>query len=158
MQFKEINLQEFDQYAPGMFSILAANMMQIHPEETVTGDDFIRWAAFQREHFSEKTFVVFMDGDILAGYFQYALRGNDLFVEEIEIRPEYQVRYNILGRLLRFMRDRIPEHITTLSAYINKNNPRSYTVAEKLGLSVAAESASGKSLLYSGDIRQLLKQ
>ena len=37
MQFKEINLQEFDQYAPGMFSILAANMMQIHPEETVTG-------------------------------------------------------------------------------------------------------------------------
>ena len=158
MQFKEINLQEFDQYVPGMFSILAANMMQIHPEETVTGDDFIRWAAFQREHFSEKTFVVFMDGDILAGYFQYALRGNDLFVEEIEIRPEYQVRYNILGRLLRFMRDRIPEHITTLSAYINKNNPRSYTVAEKLGLSVAAESASGKSLLYSGDIRQLLKR
>lgn len=158
MQFKEINLQEFDQYAPGMFSILAANMMQIHPEETVTGDDFIRWAAFQREHFSEKAFVVFTDGNTLAGYFQYALRDHDLFIEEIEIRPEYQVRYNILGRLLRFMRDRIPEHITTLSAYINKNNPRSYTVAEKLGLSVAAESASGKSLLYSGDIRQLLKR
>ncbi|MBP5726104.1 MAG: hypothetical protein J6Y48_03410 [Clostridia bacterium] len=158
MQYKEINLQEFDQYAPEMFSVLAANMMQIHPEETVTGDDFTRWAAFQREHFSEKTFVVFTDGDILAGYFQYALRDHDLFIEEIEIRPEYQVRYNILGSLLRFMRERIPDHITTLSAYISKNNPRSYTVAEKLGLKAAAESASGKSLLYSGDIRQLLRR
>ena len=66
------------------------------------------------------------------------------------------MRYNILGSLLRFIRERIPDHITTLFAYINKNNPRSYTVAEKLGLSAVAETVSGKSLLYSGDIRRLL--
>ena len=84
------------------------------------------------------------------------LRDQDLFIEEIEIRPDYQVRYNILGSLLRFIREKIPDHITTLSAYINKNNPRSYTVAEKLGLSAVAETASGKSLLYSGDLRRLL--
>ena len=156
MQYKEISLQELDRYAPEMFSILSSNMALIHPEETVSGDDYALWKAYQQEHFSEKTFIVFEDGDTLAGYVQYSLRDQDLFIEEIEIRPDYQVRYNILGSLLRFIRERIPDHITTLFAYINKNNPRSYTVAEKLGLSAVAETVSGKSLLYSGDIRRLL--
>ena len=154
MRYKEISLREFDQYAPEMFSILASNMVLIHPEETVAENDFALWKTYQQEHFNEKIFVIFEDGVILAGFFQYSLRDHDLFIEEIEIKPDYQVRYNILGSLLRFIRGSIPDHITTLSAYINKNNPRSYTVAEKLGLSAVAETASGKSLLYSGDIRR----
>ncbi|MBR5961996.1 MAG: GNAT family N-acetyltransferase [Clostridia bacterium] len=158
MRYKEISLREFDQYASGMFSILASNMLLIHPEESVAEDDFTAWKTYQQEHFSEKTFIVFEDGGTLAGYFQYSLRDHDFFIEEIEIRPDYQVRYNILGSLLRFVRDSIPDHITTLSAYINKDNPRSYRVAETLGLSVVLESASGKSLLYSGDIRRLLNR
>ena len=77
MQYKEISLQELDWYAPEMFSILSSNMALIHPEETVSGDDYALWKAYQQEHFSEKTFIVFEDGDTLAGYFQYSLAPRD---------------------------------------------------------------------------------
>lgn len=119
---------------------------------------FSIWLKYQNDHFYEKVFIIFEDGDTLAGYFQYSFIGDNLIIEEMEIMPSYQVRFGVLSGLFRFMRYRIPDNITSVSAYISKNNPRSCRIAEKLGLSADRENASATSFLYSGDIQHILKR
>lgn len=157
MLFKEINKQEFDELAPKIFSILSSNMEIINPKETILDDNFLIWLKYQKEHFHEKVFIIFENGDTLAGYFQYSFIYDSLLIEEIEIMPSYQVRFGVLSGLFRFMRHRIPDNITSVSAYVSKNNPRSCRIAKKLGLSVVEENASRTSFLYSGDFQYILK-
>lgn len=158
MLFKEINKRDFDELSPKMFSILSSNMESINTKETISADDFSIWLKYQNEHFDEKVFIIFEDGDTLAGYFQYSFLGDNLVIEEIEIMPSYQGRFGILSGLFRFMRYRIPDNIKSVSAYISKNNPRSYRIAEKLGLSAVRENASATGFLYSGDVQHILKR
>lgn len=158
MLFKEINKRDFDKLALKMFSILSSNMEIINSKETISDDDFSIWLKYQNDHFYEKVFIIFEDGDTLAGYFQYSFIGDNLIIEEMEIMPSYQVHFGVLSGLFRFMRYRIPDNITSVSAYISKNNPRSCRIAEKLGLSADRENASATSFLYSGDIQHILKR
>ena len=158
MLFKEINKQEFDELAPEMFLILSSNMKNIKPENIISDDNFLIWLNYQKEHFCEKVFIIFEDGDTLVGYFQYSFSNETLLIEEIEIAPNYQARFGVLGGLFRFMRYRIPDNIIRISAYINKNNPRSHRIAEKLGLSAVKENVSGTSFLYSGEIQHILRR
>ena len=158
MLFKEINKRDFDKLALKMFSILSSNMEIINPKEIILDDNFLIWLKYQKEHFREKVFIIFEDGDTLVGYFQYSFIDDNLLIEEIEIMPSYQVRFGVLSGLFRFMRYRIPDNITSVSAYISKNNPRSHRIAEELGLSVIKENASGTSFLYSGEIQHILRR
>lgn len=158
MLFKQINKRDFDELAPKMFLILSSNMEIINPKGTILDDDFSIWLKYQNDHFYEKVFIIFEDGDTLAGYFQYSFIGDNLVIEEIEIMPSYQWHFGILSGLFRFMQYRIPNNITSVCAYISKNNPRSYRIAEKLGLSAVKENASATSFLYSGDIQHILKR
>ena len=158
MLFKQINKRDFDKLALKMFSILSSNMEIINPKGTILDDDFSIWLKYQNDHFYEKVFIIFEDGDTLAGYFQYSFIGDNLIIEEMEIMPSYQVRFGVLSGLFRFMQYRIPNNITSVCAYISKNNPRSYRIAEKLGLSADRENASATSFLYSGDIQHILKR
>ena len=87
-----------------------------------------------------------------------ALKMFSILSSNMEIMPSYQVRFGVLSGLFRFMRYRIPDNITSVSAYISKNNPRSCRIAEKLGLSADRENASATSFLYSGDIQHILKR
>lgn len=73
MLFKEINKRDFDKLALKMFSILSSNMEIINSKETISDDDFSIWLKYQNDHFYEKVFIIFEDGDTLAGYFQYSL-------------------------------------------------------------------------------------
>src|SRR5699024_3198230 len=125
MLFKEITEQEFEDLASKLFSVLSSNMEITNPTEIISDDNFLIWLKYQKEHFREKTFLIFKDGDTLTGYFQYSFVEDSLLIEEIEIIPSYQIRFGILRGLFRFMRHRIPDKITSVSAYINKNNPRS---------------------------------
>lgn len=156
MEYKSINENDFESYAAGMFSILSQNMLKISPGDTVSEEDFINWREYQRQHFCEKNFVVFEDSGSLVGYFQYSVSGETLIVEEIEILPEYQIRFCIIRGLLRFLRGAIPDGVKFVSAYISKNNPRSYAVAKKLGMSAVGENAAGTSLLYLGDLHKII--
>ena len=157
MLFKEINKHEFDELAHKMFLILSSNMKIINPKEILLEDNFLIWLKYQREHFNEKVFIIFEDKNTIIGYFQYSIVDDNLLIEEIEIMPSYQVHFGVLGGLFRFMRYRIPDNITRVSAYISKSNPRSYRLAEKLGLSIVKENISGTSFLYSGEIQPILK-
>lgn len=157
MLFKEINKQEFDELAPKMFLILSSNMNIIYSEEVLLDDNFFIWFKYHREQFLKKVFIVFEDKNTLIGYFQYSIVDDSLLIEEIEIIPSYQAHFGVLSGLFRFMRYRIPDNITKVSAYISKNNPVSRKLAKKLGLSVVKENVSGTSFLYSGEIQPILK-
>jgi len=112
MLFKQINKRDFDELAPKMFLILSSNMEIINPKGTILDDDFSIWLKYQNDHFYEKVFIIFEDGDTLAGYFQYSFIGDNLVIEEIEIMPSYQGHFGILSGLFRFMQYRIPNNIT----------------------------------------------
>ena len=86
MLFKEINKRDFDKLAPKMFSILSSNMEIINPKETISDDDFSIWLKYQNDHFYEKVFIIFEDGDTLAGYFQYSFIG-DILLSFINLFP-----------------------------------------------------------------------
>ena len=101
MLFKEINKRDFDKLALKMFSILSSNMEIINSKETISDDDFSIWLKYQNDHFYEKVFIIFEDGDTLAGYFQYSFIGDNLIIEEMEIMPSYQVRFGVLSGLFR---------------------------------------------------------
>lgn len=158
MLFKQINEKEFYEVAPKMFLILSSNMRIIKPQGTLSDDNFSDWLKYQKQHFSEKVFIIFKDKNDVIGYFQYSIADDNLLIEEIEIAPKYQVQFGVLRGLFRFMRHRIPDNIIRVSAYISKSNPRSYKLAEKLGLSIVKENSAGTSFLYEGEIQPILKR
>lgn len=152
MTFREISKPEFTALSPAMFSILAENMQKLHPDESVTADDLANWTKWHEKRFGESIFIVFESSDALAGYLQYSLASGCLFVEEIEIAPEYQRRFGVLGGLFGYMRGKIPNDIVRIAAYINKSNHISRRAAERLGMCASGENSTGTSLLYEGDI------
>ena len=90
----------------------------------------------------------------MAGYFQYGVEGDALCVDEIEISPAYQ-RTLLFYRFCRFAAGRLPEGVSRVRAYINKNNRNSQTIAGKLGMKAVGENKSGSSWLYEGPIEKL---
>ena len=56
---------------------------------------------------------------------------------------------------LRFAAGRLPEGVSRVRAYINKNNRNSQTIAGKLGMKAVGENKSGSSWLYEGPIEKL---
>ena len=111
MLFKEINKRDFDKLALKMFSILSSNMEIINSKETISDDDFSIWLKYQNDHFYEKVFIIFEDGDTLAGYFQYSFIGDNLIIEEMEIMPSFK-RRNVpelrgKGHALEWMFDKL---------------------------------------------------
>ena len=157
IRFRQIDRPEFDCLAPQMFAILSRNMLALHPEETLSNDDYPAWFAYQSEHFGEKTFLLAEDDTHVVGYLQFSIHASQLTIEEIEIAPEYQVHFGILRGLLQKLAAQIPPQAETAAAYIHKDNLRSARIAEKLGLSPAGETPSGKSRLYAGSIRTILE-
>lgn len=145
----DLDRQDYEKYLECMFKILAGNMSRIHDTGNSYDEDFAVWSGFITSA-ENINFVLFLDGDSLAGYFQYSIKGTTLMIDEIEIAPEYQVKYGIMGQPFDYLAEKLPPDITEIEAYISKNNPRSYRIAEKLGMTVIGENRSGSSYHLRG--------
>ena len=157
INYRLLPLSEWETLAPQIFALLSGNMLALHPEERLSDDDFRLWLWYQTGSFAEKRFLLAEDGPRLAGYLQYSVRQAALLIEEIEIAPEYQVRFGILRGLFRELWAQLPPGVETVSAFIHRDNLRSARLAEGLGLRPAGETASGKSLRYAGTLAAVRK-
>jgi len=142
---------------PQMYDILFTNMSRIAPTGNAYEDDKRTWMAYRTSPQGEerKILLMYLD-ETLVGYFQYGVEGDVLLADEIEITPAQQ-RTLLFYRFFRFITGILPKNISSIRAYINKQNSNSQAIAGKLGLKAVGENASGHSWLYEGDIKGLSK-
>ncbi len=144
-----------EEVLPRMFDILSGNMSAIAPTGRSNEEDRETWLAYMAsEQGAARRVLLLYAGEDLAGYFQYGVEGDALCVDEIEISPAYQ-RTLLFYRFCRFAAGRLPEGVSRVRAYINKNNRNSQTIAGKLGMKAVGENKSGSSWLYEGPIEKL---
>lgn len=140
---------------PALFDILYTNMSSLAPTGYTYQEDLDIWLGYMRPAMKEsgRKILLLYSGDILAGYFQYSVEGNTVFIEEIELKSEYQ-RTMLFYRCCQFLLEEIPVQIRYLISYVNKRNRHSISIHEKLGMERIGENRSGSSWQYRGDIRK----
>ena len=137
---------------PQMFHILSTNMGEIAPTGNSCEEDMKIWLSYMTsERIKEMQILLMYVGEALAGYFQYSIHKDSILIEEIEIAPEYQ-RTLLFYRFLKYIGSVIPENIKYAEAYINKHNPNSQRIAQKLGMQIVGENPSGHSFRYRGEL------
>jgi RimJ/RimL family protein N-acetyltransferase len=153
--FRWMENAEFPRYDRDMFAILAANMTQIAPTGNAYEDDFTQWRAATRAELQnpEKHILLFLDGEQLVGYFQYALRDDTFIMEEIELRPAYQGKQQIFRRMYQFLVPQLPQTLRLVRASARKENVKSNGILARLGLERVGESQN--SYRYRGTLAAL---
>ena len=142
---------------PQMFHILSTNMGEIAPTGNSCEEDMKIWLSYMTsERIKEMQILLMYVGEALAGYFQYSIHKDSILIEEIEIAPEYQ-RTLPFYRFLKYIGSVIPENIKYAEAYINKHNPNSQRIAQKLGMQIVGENPSGHSFRYRGELSSFKK-
>ena len=156
LSFYSMAPSDFELYAQDLFAILWFNMNEIEPSGCGFGEDFSIWYDYNKNNTERKT-ILFIDEaiDRIVGYFQYRLVDNILWLDEIQILPEYQGKGLVYRPLMKYFLTKLPAKITVHRSYINKNNPRSAAILEKMGAHIIGETPSGKSLCYEGSITDL---
>ena len=156
LKFYPMASEDFELYAQDLFAILWFNMNEIEPSEYSFEEDFTVWFDYGKSAENRKT-ILFIDEDIdrIVGYFQYHLEADQLVLEEIQVLPEYQGKGLVYRPLMKYFLPQLPKEILQHKSYVNKNNPRSAAILEKMGAKVIGESPSGSSLCYVGTIADL---
>ena len=156
LSFSPMAAEDFELYAQDLFAILWFNMNEIEPSGCTFEEDFSVWFDYGKKDTHRNT-ILFIDETIdrIVGYFQYHLDENILCLEEIQTLPEYQGKGLVYRPLMKYFLPKLPESILFHRSYVNKNNPRSAAILEKMGTKITGETPSGKSYCYEGNISDL---
>lgn len=96
-------------------------------------------------------------GSVIA-YFQFSSFENTFLIEEIQIKQDFQIHYNIVGKIIKLLPTIIPSNTLYIEAYANENNKVSARILSKAGFEIVGTSKSGKSHLYRGYFLSLAKR
>lgn len=161
LRFVPLDPVDFELYAGDLFSILWRNMDEIAPSGNSYEEDFAEWLNYNKSVIAsgERKNILFIDEEIdcIAGYFQYRLDKNCLWLDEIESLEDYQGKGLIYRPLMQYFLPKLPDSIDHYQAYIHKNNLRSAAILEKMGAKTVGANSSGSSLLYRGTLADLNK-
>lgn len=160
MEHIKIDGGNFRQYSRELFDILADNMTKIAPTGNSREQDFATWvdAVHQRLEREACGVTAFRHAGGIVAYFQYSSRDNILFIEEVEIKSDFQRRYNILGKMIKLLPDIVPPNTRFVRAYANKNNNVSLENLRKAGFEIVGTSKNGRSYLHEADYTALTKR
>lgn len=156
LSFYPMNSEDFELYAQDLFAILWFNMNELEPSEYFFEEDFAVWFDYNKNDTERKT-ILFVDEviDRIVGYFQYRLEEHILWLDEIQILPDYQGQGLVYRPLMKYFLPQLPEEIQYHQSYVNKKNLRSAAILEKMGAKAVSETPSGNSLCYRGSIADL---
>lgn len=156
----QITQQNIKEHKQTLFDILADNMAKIALTENSREEDFLLWSEILRERLlnGQVSIISFLYSGQIIGYFQYSICNDVFVIEEIEISPPFQIRYNVLGNIVKLLPDVVPPNIDYIEAYANKNNNASTRLLDKVGFEIVGENKSGKSYLHRGKYSALAKQ
>ncbi len=158
VHFRYLEKQEFDLYAPRLFSLLYNNMMPIAPLEESYEEAEALWCrtfggAFKGRE--ARKLLLVLDGEELIGFFGFLAAEDTFHMEEIQIAPAYQGKYGIFRRILTFVLRELPTELCFVEAYAHKSNEKSLSIQRHLGLSVIGENKNGNCFHLRGDMAAL---
>lgn len=151
--FREMEQRETLEILPQLFSILYTNMTKIAPTNCGYEEDQKQWLDYvlPAVRSKQRHILLMYAGENLAGYFQYAVEGDTLTVDEVEIRPEYQ-RTMVFYRFCQYMLNNLPQNVHWFTSYVRKDNLNSISIHKSLGMERVGENRSGTSWHYRGEI------
>ena len=153
VQFKYLNMEDYDTILPQLFHILHSNMSVIAPTNHSYEEDFEFWISNIYPAMlddSRKTVLMYVDSTLI-GFFRYYINYDalSLLMEEIQIISEFQGS-GVFSLLYQWLVRKLPQNIKTVEAYVNKQNSKSIAVLEHLGLRCVGVNKTGNSFHYKG--------
>lgn len=153
-----LNKSELSVYAKSLFNILGGNMTEIAPTGNTLDEDFKMWLSCIGESLqSEKRQIILIkDKENLVGYFQYSITDDTFFMEEIQLKPDWQGR-GIFRPLYGFVLANIKSDLKYVKALASIKNPKSIGILEKFGLKNMGLNKNGRSYQFVGEFADLVK-
>lgn len=159
ISFRILQKNEATDILPILFKILHSNMSVIAPTENSYVDDYRLWldaVAPALEKDARHIILIYDDTEII-GYFQYYVNATTFMMEEIQFNKEYHGT-GLFRRLYSFLFEIIPQETPYVEAYAHKQNQKSQSILEHLGLQIIGENKNGNSYHFRGDCRETLKK
>ena len=159
MIITELDKTRKDAVLPQLFAILHANMSKIAPTGSSYEDDLALWLscvspALEKE---PRRILLLLDGDEIAGFFQYFVHNGLFMMEEIQLREAYQGT-GVFGELYAHLTAIIPADTALVEAYAHKSNHKSIAVLHHLGLEIIGENQNGSSYHFRGRYETILRR
>lgn len=159
MNFEYLNKKDFASLSRQIFDILADNMSAIAPTGNSRDEDFNCWFSavsdgLERE---ERQMILIKNGMEIIGFFQYYINEDTLAMEEIQLVSAFHGKENAFRNLYGFLFENIPHSLKYVKAFANKQNEKSISILQKLGLKISGENKNGNSYFFTGDFTDLLK-
>ena len=154
-----LNKADKESVLPQLFHLLCENMSQIAPIGNTSEQDLKIWMSYIAQELENKgrEILLIKCGNSMVGYFKYSIEANSLFMEDIQFYREYWGS-GAFAELYSFLASIIPDSVTGVTAYANKENQKSRAILEHLGLNIVGENKSSKCYLYSGSCRTMLEK
>lgn len=158
ISFEYLNKAELTVYAEMIFDILSGNMTKISPTGNALKEDFKMWLGCINEALQtdERQIILINDKTSVIGYFQYSVNEDVFFMEEFQLRPEYQ-GIGIFRALYGFVLADIKADLRCVKAYASISNKKSIGILEKLGLKNVGLNKNGRSYRFEGEFTDLIK-
>lgn len=158
MTFEYMNKRDFDSLSRQIFDILADNMTVIAPTGNSREEDFECWFSAVGDGLcrDERQIILIKNGKEIIGFFQYYTTEDTLMMEEIQLVSEWHGKANVFRNLYGFLFKNIPSNLKYVKAYASKQNKKSISILQRLGLKNVGENKNGNSYFFTGDFADLL--
>lgn len=145
-------MENCSEILPQLFEILHENMTEIAPTGCSYEADWQLWCGYiaPRIETEDACVLLMLVADRVAGYFQYRIEEGILWVEEVEIKPEFQMTKLFYLFCCYLISWALPQ-IRYIKSYVHKDNRKSILIHEHLGMERIGENGKGTSWLYCGD-------
>ncbi len=157
--FHYLQKQDFSIYAPVLFEILYTNMIAIAPTGNDYDEDYRFWSNAFGNVFIERTerkIVLIQTENKVIGFFSYSCIDNTFKMEEIQFLSEYKGRYGLFRKLYNFVTSDLPSDLIYVEAYANKNNIKSISILNRLGLKNIGTNKNETSFHFKGTYQDYL--
>lgn len=159
MRIEFLRKADAESVLPELFEILHSNMSRIAPTGNSYEEDFSMWISCIRPALQKepRQILLLLDGEKIAGYFQYYVNDGVFMMEEIQFREAYRGT-GIFSELYRCLVKTIPGDTRYVEAYANKKNEKSIAVLTHLGLEIVGENKNGSSYHFRGRYESLVRR
>lgn len=158
MTFEYMNKRDFDSLSRQIFDILADNMTVIAPTGNSREEDFECWFSAVGDGLCRdaRQIILIKNSKEIIGFFQYYTTEDTLMMEEIQLVSEWHGKANVFRNLYGFLFKNIPSNLKYVKAYVSKQNKKSISILQRLGLKNVGENKNGNSYFFTGDFADLL--
>ena len=156
-QFVYADKERLGSLMPQLFDILYDNMAAAYPTGGTREEDYDIWSRFFPGSLEDpaRRLILLYQKDQLIGNFQYHLAGGVLFMEDLQVRPEFHGS-GLFRAFYGWLTHQLPRETQTVEAFTDKHNHKTQKILEHLGLVNIGENKNGKSFHYQGEYQKLL--